>query len=502
MCDPPNLACSRRDFLRLGAAAAAPEPPAPWIPDELVAEAYQKAASQNILAAVNPVVFPGYFSVCADGQGFGYGNTYPSLDGHQMTDALLWLGEVETAKLNFDYVRTFQRPDGSLPIAVLPALAGKKIGPDGYQSEVSGNGGLYKHWVPGNPLAALAAPTYIQNADAIFRRTGDIQWLAARIGSVDLAANQLASLVTPEGAVQGAGYYVERPTRIDCDGVSQPHAVDAFRRAAALNRILGDRKRASRHDVLAKRIQRYFAERFWMGDRFAECRHPQRGFIHSHGFTDADWCALAFGLATPRQQAVLWPKLKDEKRFYYGGMPTGIATEPEKYEAWEFTHPDRMDLAAMGRVWYLECQARACMGDARGLLDSIRRVASAGRGGGWYWRERYNQKGGYGAQKYCEYPANLIRIVQRFLLGVELGLDGTITLAPTAIDEFWRREFGQTLRWRGRVLTYRMSKAGISATYVGGATRRLSVRLQDGKVRHVELPAAPEVRPYKIEIQS
>ena len=45
--------------------------------------------------------------------------------------------------------------------------------------------------------------------------------------------------------------------------------------------------------------------------------------------------------------------------FYYGGMPTGIVTRPETYEDWEFTHPDRHDLAAMGRVWYLEAWARA-----------------------------------------------------------------------------------------------------------------------------------------------
>jgi len=60
------------------------------LPDPLIVEAYRKAADQNVVAAVNPKVFPGYFSVCADGHGFGYGNTYPSLDGHQMSDALLW----------------------------------------------------------------------------------------------------------------------------------------------------------------------------------------------------------------------------------------------------------------------------------------------------------------------------------------------------------------------------------------------------------------------------
>src|SRR5660398_250183 len=53
------------------------------LPDSLIMEAYERAATQNILAAVNPNIFFGYFSVCADGKGFGFGNTYPSLDGHQ-----------------------------------------------------------------------------------------------------------------------------------------------------------------------------------------------------------------------------------------------------------------------------------------------------------------------------------------------------------------------------------------------------------------------------------
>ena len=77
---------------------------APELPDPLIGEAYGKAATQNVLAAVNPQVFPGYWSVCADGQGHGYGNTFPALDGHQMTDALLWLGQVEVVTANWDYV--------------------------------------------------------------------------------------------------------------------------------------------------------------------------------------------------------------------------------------------------------------------------------------------------------------------------------------------------------------------------------------------------------------
>ena len=99
------------------------------IPDSLIMEAYERAATQNILAAVNPNIFFGYFSVCADGKGFGIGNTYPSLDGHQMTDALLLLEQVDVVKANWDYVKTFQKPNGQLPLAILPAAAGKKIGP-------------------------------------------------------------------------------------------------------------------------------------------------------------------------------------------------------------------------------------------------------------------------------------------------------------------------------------------------------------------------------------
>ena len=68
------------------------------LPDQLIVEAYEKASSQNVLAAVNADIFFGYFSVCADGIGFGYANSYPSLDGHQMSDALLWLGQVDVVK--------------------------------------------------------------------------------------------------------------------------------------------------------------------------------------------------------------------------------------------------------------------------------------------------------------------------------------------------------------------------------------------------------------------
>jgi hypothetical protein len=500
---------TRRSLMQRGLALAGAIPAGgaapvsidvPSLPDDLMVEAYGKAARRNVLAAVNPRVFPGYWSVCADGEGFGYGNTYPSLDGHQMADALLWLGQVEVAKANWAYVRSFQREDGCLPLAILPAQAGKDIGPAGYPGTVDPNGGLYKHWVPGNPLAALASTTYIQNADVIFRRTLDLGWLRSEIASVNRAGDFLASLTSENGSVKGSGYYIERPARFDCDGVTQPHAVDALRRLARLNRVAGEAAAARCWEGLADRIARNFIKAFWAKDHFAEYLHPDRGLIDAHGLTDTNWAALAFGIVTAEQRSVLWPKLRDETGFYYGGMPTGIATRPETYEAWEFSYPDRMDLAAMGRVWYVECQARARLGDGPGLVDSIRKVCQVGRAGGYYWRERYNQAGGHGARKYCEYPANLIRVIQRFLLGVDLGIDGALRLAPTVPAEFEDRGFGQTLSWRDRTLRYEVRRGRMTGTYSGGSPQRLSVRPSRGGMIDLVLPASGSRSPHRFEL--
>jgi hypothetical protein len=452
----------------------------PDIPDTALARTYERAAVQNVLAAVNPKVFYGYFSVCADGHGFGYGNTYPSLDGHQMSDALLWLGQVDVVEANWKYVRSFQRADGLLPIGIFPSMPGKDIGPKGYPGIISPNGALYVHWVPGNPLECLASPTYIQNADVIYRSTLDTAWLLAQLPSVNLAADFLGSLTTDSGAVRGGGYYVERPPRLEFDGVAQCYAVDAFRMAAALNRIVRDDSSAARYERLAEKIRRHFVTNFWTGGHFAEYFNPVHGYVWGHGLTDVDWAAIATGTATSEQESVLWPQLEHEERFHYGGIPTGIATHPERYEPWEFNYPDSHDLASMGRVWYLEAWARARMRDAAGLLRGLRKISDVGRDSGYYWRERYEPDGKGGAvatgpNTYCEYPANYIRIMQRFLLGVEFRLDGSIELNPTVTDEFWDRGFGQTLRYRGRTLRYRMTRDSTAGAYAGPADQHLLV---------------------------
>ena len=158
--------------------------PLPDLPDQRIVEAYQRAATQNVLAAVFPEVFFGYFAVNADRQSPRYGMTFPSLDGHQMTDALLFLGQLDVAKANFDYVRSKQRSDGQLPMCIY-----------------SNGQSLFLHWAKGDPLRALAAPTYIQNADVIYRYTQDRPWLAKQLASINREADYLASLVTADGKV-------------------------------------------------------------------------------------------------------------------------------------------------------------------------------------------------------------------------------------------------------------------------------------------------------------
>jgi hypothetical protein len=78
------------------------------------------------------------------------------------------------------------------------------------------------------------------------------------------------------------------------------------------------------------------------------------------------------------------------------------------------------DLAAMGRSWYLETvaclrmKAHDTSAEER-LRESTRKVSRAAKADG-YWRERYQPKADgtvvpAGAEKYCEYPAILVRTV-------------------------------------------------------------------------------------------
>ena len=110
----------------------------------------------------------------------------------------------------------------------------------------------------------------------------------------------------------------------------------------------------------------------------------------------------------------------NEKGFWLGDIPTQTVTKPFAYETWEqnFGPPCPVlplnDVAAMGRAWYLEALACKRMKAHDRLIESVRKVCRAAKDG--YWRERYHpQKDGTvsqdGSQKYCEYPAVLVRVV-------------------------------------------------------------------------------------------
>jgi hypothetical protein len=492
------------------------------LPDSEIVTAYDKAATQNVLAALDPAVFFGYWSVCADREGFGRGNTYPSLDGHQMSDALLWLGQVDAVKANWNYVRSFQKPNGRLPLAILPGS--RQV----YGRPVESNGGFYTHWVPGDPLRTLSSTTYIQNADIIFRLTQDQDWLRANLPSVNLAGEFLASLTTSEGLVKGGGYYLEMPSRLEFDGVAQCHTAEAFGRLAALNSVARNITSSRRYASLAARVTQAFRCRFWVDGHFAEYIHPKHGLIDRHGLTDTNWAALATGVADRQQTNRLWPQLRAEARFRYGGIPTAIATLPETYEDWEFTLPrffsgpnPRHDVAAMGRVWYLEAWARARQGDGEGLTETLRLVSDLGRQNRYSWGERYYPPDGSsaGPSTYCEYPANLIRIVHRFLLGLNFRLDGSLVIAPTVPARYWDEGFGQTLRWRDRQLEFRCVRGLLRGTYAGPGPQRIRLRSGRGDTqvetalgappgrarvqdnfKVVELPPSPEPRKFEVRL--
>jgi hypothetical protein len=105
-------------------------------------------------------------------------------------------------------------------------------------------------------------------------------------------------------------------------------------------------------------------------------------------------------------------------------MPTQIVTRPYLIAEWELAEDvdfavDRgktYDMAAMGRVWYLDMLASAKMKDYARLKEGVRLVSKRGLEDGGFWYERYamlmNGKAvAYGPYRYCEYPAILTRVV-------------------------------------------------------------------------------------------
>lgn len=455
----------------------------PDMPDPLLTKAYEMAASRNVLAAVNNDIFYGFFSVCADGIGFGNDSTFPGLDWGQAAEALLLLGKEDLVRASWDYVKPFQRSDGLLPFAIFPGVAGTTVAaPYGYPLTIEANGGVFRHWVPGDPLRTLAAVTHIHLADAIIRYTGDNAWLEAQAQSLELTIRWFEHMTNVDGQIGGGGFYIERPTRLEYDGVNQCYSAYACDLAAGLFDVLRDSTVANRCRNLSMRITKNFREHFWNGNQFIEYIHPDHGPIASHGLTDVDWIAIASGAATPAQIQSLWPRLRRNQDFLYGDVPTGIATRPESYEDWEVQSIDRHDIAAMGRVWYIESWARAVMRDGEGLVASLRKVAEAGRRNDWYWCERYysERTGDLSSahiNTYIEYAACFIRIVNKFLFGIRHELDGSLSLTPTVPDDFWIAGFGHRLQWQKKTLNYRFQRQRMTGAYRGAGPQQISIAL-------------------------
>jgi hypothetical protein len=413
------------------------------IGDPQIRAGVTSAIEENLLKAISERLYPGQFNITADGGAYGSDSTWPGLDSWQMAGAFLLLGHTRLVLDYFEFVRASQRKDGNIPWAIFTGntrpdttwLRGLKY-PDGLftytppkradlpasASEKREWIGMFDHWQPlANPLSNLAPVCYVLTAQEIFEHTRDHAWLKQRLPSLEAAAKWVLGRRSENGLVPGSGFYTELPPRRGWDGITQCYAVHAFRQLAKLFGATGDESSKAAWTNNADALTKSFVETFWRGDHFAEYVHFERGLIDSHGLSDVNFAAIAFGLADDAQAAKTWPLLTADTGFWAGDIPTQSVSKPLTYQTWEyheplpFGAPPTKVAAAMGRVWYLETLACLRMGDTKRLIDSTRLVCRAASKDG-YWRERYQvQPNGkvapVGADRYCEYPAVIVRTV-------------------------------------------------------------------------------------------
>ena len=410
--------------------------------DPIIRKGFESAVNKNLLASATELVYPGHFTINADGGGYGNDTTWPGLDSWQMAGAYLLIGKTRIVTDYFDFVQASQRSDGNIPFAIFPGetqagdtyLRGLKTPQDVFtyrppirndlpesSRKVRKWVGLFTHWETiSKPLNTLGPICYVLTASEIYQATRDKAWLQLHLPSVERTGNYLASQITENGLMQGSGFYTELPPRFGWDGVTQCYAVEAFHDLAHLADAAGDHKRARFWNTWANNLTKSFRKQFWNQDHFVEYIHIKRGPIDLHGLSDTNWAAIAFGVADAAQAKALWQRLITTKEFWPGNMPTLTTTKPDKYEAWEHESvpfsipPPTHDVASMGRTWYLEALACKRMHDKERLLLSAQLVAKMAKDG--YWRERYNptKEGGVkpsGSEKYCEYAAVFARVV-------------------------------------------------------------------------------------------
>jgi hypothetical protein len=458
-----NPKITRRDGLRLVAAGAAgltietlasrgrliSEEPSSSQHDETIVAGLQAAMDKSLNPAMRQRVYPGHFIEV----GYGDENTWPGLDTWEMAGAYLLLGRHREVLDTFDFIQASQRADGDIPIAIFPAdhppegmdnsLRGLRYPEDVYIYKPMARAGqptysdmrprkwigLFTHWqVKVNPLSTLGPISFILMAKEIFAVTKSRAWLGEHLPSMDAAGRYLLTRIAPNGLMSGAGFYTESPPRNQWDGVNQCYGIHGLRQLASLNSESGKREAAAEWNRHADTLQKRFLQVFWQRDHFAEYLHPQYGLVDSHGLSDVNWAAIGLEIATEEQIKRLWPILIHEPMFWRGGMPTFSATKPFDYKQWEFSEPlpfpyegydtNTHDVAAMGRVWYLEVLACQRLMAYERLRASVVKVCRRGNQEGGLWWERYRASRekpdsveGCGAFGYCEYPAILIRTV-------------------------------------------------------------------------------------------
>ncbi len=292
--------CSRRTFLdrsgvgigltsvigwnqlssRLRADESLPEA-AQWvrgIVDAEIRTGVETAIVKNLLPAISERLYPGQFTITADGMAFGGDTTWPGLDSWQMAGAYLLLKYERLVLDYFEFIRASQRKDGNIPFAIFPGdtrsdgkwLRGLKSPEDVFSyTPPTRDGlppssqqtrkwiGLFEHWQPkANPLSTLGPVCYLLTAAEIFDATGSLAWLRERIPSLETTAKYLASRKSDNGLIDGSGFYMEMPPRYGWDGVTQCYVIHAFRELARLFRAAGDEAGATtwggHADALAK----------------------------------------------------------------------------------------------------------------------------------------------------------------------------------------------------------------------------------------------------------
>ena len=415
----------------------------PKIKDETIRKGLKHAVEDNLMTALTHKAYRGQFSVTCDGGHFGAENTWPGLDSWEMAGAYLKLGKVEEVLSYFHFVRASQRADGNIPFAIMPeenlrtpeqrcgCLQGFRYPDDIFEYENPGAGypkrkwlGLFVHWKPEEPLTQLASISYLLTAEEICAATGDLAWLREYLPSLEAAGRYLLSQKSPNGLISGGGFYIEVPPRHQWDGVTQCYTYKVFADLAGLCGAAGQPDKEAFWMAEANALRTTFNNQFWMYDRFAEYIHPDCGKVNWHGYTDTDWAAIAFGLATVDQKRLLWDKMMADPGFWWGNFPTQVVSKTYGYREWELGLSPNFewdngllyDVAAMGRVWYLEMQACLAMKQYDRIREAVRLVAEMGLRHGGKWHERYHVLPNHKVQPagpagYCEYASIYTRTV-------------------------------------------------------------------------------------------